>query len=79
MPLVIRGADRQPHRINSAGAVEVIDNEGRIAVVITQASSGSVQISTPGSLIFEQYLRQVGGVPSKVFVHEDYATRPLGS
>lgn len=73
MPLVIRGNDRRPHRVDSAGALEVVDNEGNIAVVITQAPNGSVQILTPGSPMFKQYCHQVGGAPSKVHVHEDYS------
>lgn len=72
MPLVIRGKDRQPHRIDASGAVEVVDLEGAIAVVILQSPSGSVQIVTPGNALFQQYCRQVGGIASKVAVHEDY-------
>lgn len=75
MPLVIRGNDRRPHRVDSAGAVEVVDNEGRLAVVITQSPTGSVSIVTPGSPQFLSYCRLVGSVPSTVHVHEDYAAK----
>lgn len=75
MPLIIRGNDRRPHRIDAAGVVEVIDNENRIAVVVTQSPSGSVQILTPGNILFKQYCDAVGGVASKVHVHEDYAVK----
>lgn len=74
MPLVIRGNDRQPYPISKAGAVEVVDNDGNLAVVVVQSASGSVQITTPGSLLFAQYCRQIGATPSKVNVHEDYPT-----
>lgn len=73
MPLIIRGNDRRPHRVDAAGAIEVVDNEGRIAVIIMQSPSGSVKIVTPGNILFKQYCQQVGGTPSTVHVHEDYA------
>jgi hypothetical protein len=75
MPLVIRGNDRRPHRVDSAGAIEVVDNDGRIAVIIMQSPSGSVQIVTPGNPLFKQYCLQIGGVASLVHVHEDYANK----
>lgn len=75
MPLVIRGNDRRPHRVDSAGAVEVVDNDGGIAVIIMQSPSGSVQIVTPGNPLFKQYCLQIGGVASRVHVHEDYALK----
>lgn len=76
MPLVIRGNDRRPHRIDAAGAIEVVDNDGAIAVIIMQAPSGSVQIVTPGNPLFTQYCQQIGGVASRVHVHEDYVVQP---
>ncbi len=76
MPLVIRGNDRTPHRIDSAGVVEVIDKNGAIAVIIMQAPSGSVQIVTPGNPLFTQYCLQIGGIASTVHVHEDYVAQP---
>ena len=75
MPLVIRGNDRRPHRVDAAGAIEVVDNDGGIAVIIMQSASGSVQIVTPGSPMFKQYCLQIGGVASRVHVHEDYANK----
>lgn len=75
MPLVIRGNDRVPHRIDAAGAVEVVDKEGRLAVLITQSPSGSVQITTPGNPAFTAYCRRIGCVSSTVHVHEDYAQK----
>lgn len=73
MPLVIRGNDRRPHRVDAAGAIEVVDNDGGIAVIVMQSPSGSVQIVTPGNPLFKQYCLQIGGVASRVHVHEDYA------
>lgn len=58
--------------MDKACALEIVDDKGRLAVVVTQSPSGSVQISTPGSLLFADYCRKIGGVPSTVHVHEDY-------
>jgi hypothetical protein len=77
MPLVIRGNDRRPHRVDSAGAIEIVDNDGGIAVVIMQSPSGSVQIVTPGNPLFKSYCLKIGGVASRVHVHEDYASKKL--
>ena len=75
MRLVIRGNDRRPHRVDAAGAIEVVDNDGGIAVIVMQSPSGSVQIVTPGNPLFKQYCLQIGGVASRVHVHEDYANK----
>ena len=75
MPLVIRGNDRRPHRVDTDGVIEVVDNDGGIAVIIMQSPSGSVQIVTPGNPLFKQYCLQIGGVASRVHVHEDYANK----
>lgn len=70
MPLVIRGADRKQHHVPGVATIEVVDNEGRLAVVVIQAAGGSVQIISPTSPQFQHYCRQVGATPTKVHVHE---------
>jgi hypothetical protein len=74
MPIVLRGTDHKPHRIDKACGVEIIDNAGAIAVIIIQSRDGAVQILTPGSASFALYCAQVKGAASDVVVHEDYVS-----
>ncbi len=72
MPIQLRGKDGAPHRIEQPIEVEVLDNDGRLAVVIVQRPGGSVRIMTPGSRDFAVYCHSTKQIPSKVVVHEDF-------
>jgi len=73
----LRKPDGSVTEVDTANAVEMIDAQGRLAVVTIQRSSGQVQILTPGDPVFNAYCRTQKLSPSKVTVHEPVEGKPL--
>lgn len=56
--------------VTHSHAIEVLDNEGRLALVVTQTAGGSVRILTKGDPEFNAYANICKLKASSVFVHE---------
>jgi hypothetical protein len=56
--------------IDDSRAIEILDTQGRLAVVITQNPNDSVRISTPGDPVFNAYANICKLRVSKVHIHE---------
>lgn len=66
----IRHKNGDVTEVTSSYAIEILDGLGRLAVVVTQTSAGSVRINTKGDPVFNAYANICGLKPSNVHVHE---------
>jgi len=68
----LRSQDGAVARVTADHAVEYVDSDGRLSVVVVQLRSGSVEILTPGDPVFNAYCRTHKLTPSTVTVHEPF-------
>lgn len=56
-----------------SGAVEILDGDGNLAVVVALRKSGLVDILTPGDQLFSAYAYANRQKPAKVHIHKHLA------
>ncbi len=67
----VRQKDGTVVDVTATDAVEILDLDRRLAVVITQDSRGSIHVSYPGEPLFSGYARLRGLPVAQVHQHAD--------
>lgn len=77
--LRVRHNDGSTTRIQGE-AVEFLDLDGNLGVLLLQDKKGTVRILTPSDALFRAYCNTQGMTPARVHVHEPFPlqTAPLG-
>ena len=73
----IRSQSGQVQGVEESNAVEYVDDQGKLAVVITQNAAGTVYVLTPGHPLFNAYCATQHMQPSTVHVHEPFQAEGL--
>lgn len=73
----LRNNDSTTTDIPKSKTVEMLDATGRLALVVSQHPGGAVHILTPGDPVFNAYCNVNKLQPSKVHVHEPFASKSL--
>jgi len=59
-------------------AVEVVDSDGRLGMVVLSAKKDTVRVLVPGDPLFTGYCRTNGIEPAKVHFHEPFEGSAMG-
>lgn len=60
-------------------AVEILGDDGKLAMVIVTRKKGSIQVLVPGDPLFNGYCKMNGLLQAKVTVHGQFDGKSMGS
>ena len=59
-------------------AIEVVDSDGRLGLVVMRDHKDTVRVMTPGDPLFAGYCRTNGMKPAKVHFHDPFEGQTMG-